>query len=340
MRRLTLLVSLLTLILALPASAQNCTPDTILLNSQADVDNFQVNHGPCDHVVGILEVAGPDIVQLSGLSGLTSIGANFSLEGNTSLASVNLPGLATIGGGLSIENNAVLASIDLSALTSVSSLSIAEHPGLTSIDLSSLATAEDDISMFDNDLLIQLEIPQLSLVFGGLFLGSHPVLATVDLPSLERVGFGAFGGDLQLDANPSLGILNLPVLRTVNSLRLNGQTSLERLDLPALESVSVDVTVNSNDGLLSMSMPAVTSVGNQFFVSDNSALSSCCGLLPVLDPGVVQGPLNITNNAPGCSSVNEIRAACTLEIPAATPWGLGILAVLLAIAGARRMRRR
>ena len=51
----------------------DCTPDTITLSTQAEVDNFQANHGPgCDTVVTGLIIDGASINDLSALSGLTA----------------------------------------------------------------------------------------------------------------------------------------------------------------------------------------------------------------------------------------------------------------------------
>ncbi len=88
----------------LPAGAQNCTPDNIVLGNQADVDAFQTDHGPCDNVVSTLEVSGADIVDLGGLSGLTSIGLRFAVTGNDALPGIDLPavsfsGRRSVGGG-------------------------------------------------------------------------------------------------------------------------------------------------------------------------------------------------------------------------------------------------
>ena len=76
LRQLTILI-LIAMIFSAPASAQDCTPDDITLSSQAEVDNFQVNHGPCDTVTGDLKISGNDIVDLSPLSALTTVGGDF-----------------------------------------------------------------------------------------------------------------------------------------------------------------------------------------------------------------------------------------------------------------------
>jgi hypothetical protein len=102
LRQLTILI-LIAMIFSAPASAQDCTPDDITLSSQAEVDNFQVSHGPCDTVTGDIYISGDDIVALSPLSALTTAGGD------------------VFGGGIHIYKNTALTNLNgLSALTSVS----------------------------------------------------------------------------------------------------------------------------------------------------------------------------------------------------------------------------
>ena len=53
-----------------PLLAVNCTPDSITLTSQAEVNSFQVDHGPgCDNIVGSLTISGASITDLTPLLG-------------------------------------------------------------------------------------------------------------------------------------------------------------------------------------------------------------------------------------------------------------------------------
>lgn len=72
-----------------------CVPDNILLSSQADIDDFQLAHGPgCESITGNLVIIGPDISNLAGLSGVTSIGGFLRIEDNHSLQ--DLDGLSSL----------------------------------------------------------------------------------------------------------------------------------------------------------------------------------------------------------------------------------------------------
>jgi len=93
---------------------QNCSQNSFVLNSQAQVDNFALNYPGCQAIIGSIKIIGADIVNLNGLSQINSIGWTLEIQ-NTSL--INLDGLNNltyIGVHLEISGNHQL--IDLSAL--------------------------------------------------------------------------------------------------------------------------------------------------------------------------------------------------------------------------------
>ena len=61
----------------LTSLALDCEPDHIQLVSQAEIDNFQADHGPCDTITDGLTIDGSAnpsaIIDLAGLSGLQVI---------------------------------------------------------------------------------------------------------------------------------------------------------------------------------------------------------------------------------------------------------------------------
>ena len=61
---------------------------------------------------------------------------------------------------------------------------------------------------------------------------------------------------------------------------------------------------------------ALTSIGGNFIVQNNTLLASCCGLLHLVD-GTVQpsGTTTISGNATGCESGDAIKADCATTSP-------------------------
>ena len=53
--------------------SQSCLPEGIEFSTQAQIDSFQVNHSGCTEIIGSLEISGEQIMNLDGLSVLTSI---------------------------------------------------------------------------------------------------------------------------------------------------------------------------------------------------------------------------------------------------------------------------
>ena len=83
----------------------------------------------------------------------------------------------------------------------------------------------------------------------------------------------------------------------------------------ALETVGNDFIFRSN--LLLTTLPTfanITSIGNNFTVSGNTALSSCCDLLPVIDLVADGDKTDISGNGAGCKSATEITNSCLPEL--------------------------
>jgi len=145
--------------LASPLLAVDCTSENISLYSQAEVDNFQAAYGggdTCNTVLGNFWIWGSDIVDLTPLSDLTSVGSLY-IQQNPALT--NLNGLAALTSleFLFIHNNGALTDINaLATLTSVGEISIGNNNVLTNLNgLSSLSGVGLDLSIVYNELLGQ-----------------------------------------------------------------------------------------------------------------------------------------------------------------------------------------
>jgi hypothetical protein len=103
---ITLLI--LTTAISPPLWAADCTPSSIGLYTQADIDSFQANHGPCDRALTIY-IEGADISNLDGLSALTNVGDTLAILDNQALSNVNgLSGLTYVGSALDVQYNDIL----------------------------------------------------------------------------------------------------------------------------------------------------------------------------------------------------------------------------------------
>lgn len=91
------LLSLSSLAFTGEALAVDCVSGSAALDSQAEIDAFQTNFGPCDTMTGgltVRESAPGNITNLNGLSGITSIGGFLAVQANMALT--NLDGLSAL----------------------------------------------------------------------------------------------------------------------------------------------------------------------------------------------------------------------------------------------------
>ena len=213
--------------LSSPLWAQDCIPDDITLSTPADVDDFQDNHGPCDRVVGNLDIDGADIENVDGLSGLVQVGnLRFlftseldDLSGLSSLASVDgslfftdchaltgvdgLSSLSSVGDVVRFSFMNALQDLDgLSSLNAAGSVWLEFNTALTNIDgLSSIPSVDGPVILESNTVLLNLDgFSGLTSVGGAFTMLDQQKLTNIEgLSSLISVG-----GDFRMEHNPLL----------------------------------------------------------------------------------------------------------------------------------------
>jgi hypothetical protein len=225
---------LLFLLVSIFGFAQ-CPTSPITLNSQANVDAFETNYPGCTDLDFDLFISGVDIVDLTPLSGITSIkGFNIS---NTSL--VNLSGFETIVESVgqsffTISNNDLLTDISaLSNLTSINGLDtmeISNNPLLENLEGLEGVTDLLDFFIFNNDALENLN--GLSSVSTVSVLILRDNLNLLNLNGLSSV-----------NTIESLLIENNSVLNNIYSLNDLGTINFFGIDIinnPNLSNCDID----------------------------------------------------------------------------------------------------
>ena len=305
---------LITLWLPSNIYAADCSQTNIELNTQAQVDSFQAAYGSCDTVSGNLMITGDDIVDLTPLADLVSVGGLF-VQRNPLLTNLDgLDGLSSITyarSWLSINTNPSLSNIDaLSSVTSVAgSLFIGSNASLTSVDgLSGIASFTGDLEIVDNPML-------------------------TDLNGLSGLKTEHLEGRLVIVRNDALANLNgLSGIISIGNYYLNqgsggglviaGNVSLNSLDgLSNVTTIDGDLRIVSTalqnlDGLSNL-----TALGKDVNIHDNAELANCLGITALLDnvdnddPGPGPGPdgipdvagnVYLENNREGCNTLAEI----------------------------------
>eukprot|EP00035_Acanthoeca_spectabilis_P030285 m.8734 g.8734 ORF g.8734 m.8734 type:complete len:629 (+) comp4096_c0_seq1:974-2860(+) len=140
----------------------------------------------------------------------------------------------------------------------------------TSLSFPSLTNVSGDLEVYDNALLLDVELPVLEHVGGDVFLGQYEEirapLASISLPSLESVG-----DDFEVVLTSVLE-LRLPSLASVMGyLWVYDNDLLTVVDFPSLEITNGEFYVGQEDsehpGLLStLNFPNLVSVGRELSV--------------------------------------------------------------------------
>ncbi len=206
MRRTILSTIVLILVLFSVSNAQVIEGD-VTLTTQAEVNSFAGTS-----ITGNLTIQGSDIVDLTPLSTLTTVGGEMVVgvvsewePGNAVLTNLEgLSNLTTVGGSLYVHNNDLLTDLDgLSNLTSVGGLVVGSNASLTNLDGLSNLTSMGLLAIFWCDALTNLEgLSNLTSVSNNLEIWWNASLTNLDALS----NLASVGSDLQVVGNDELNI--------------------------------------------------------------------------------------------------------------------------------------
>jgi hypothetical protein len=299
---------------------QFCLPfgDNFFL-SQADIDNFPSLYPGCDQLTGITIIVGEDIVNLNGLSQITSVSGTLdignSIFGNPP-ALQNLEGLNNVS---SVGRHFVLQGLpyitDLSGIEGITSvgsgIGIYSNDLLTSLSSLSVEQVDGYVSISNNSSLKNLRgLEGLTEIPNDLYIsGNESLDSLVGLNSLVNVG-----GICIISDCPNLTSLSgLDNVEHLGALSIEDNENLENISaLGNLTSLNGYLRIDSNEKLSSLSGIDGIDAGSitDLSIAYNSLLSSCavesiCNYL--LNPG---GIIYVSGNSWGCNSQTEVEAAC------------------------------
>ncbi|MDA3943083.1 MAG: T9SS type A sorting domain-containing protein [Bacteroidetes bacterium] len=331
---------------AFTALAQQCLPEGIVFTNQSQINNFQFDFPGCTKITGSVFIYGNDIQDLTGLSVINSIGEHLSFgyqtEGNPQLLTLSgLENLDSIGGYLTITNNHNLSSLSgLDSLKSIGGgLTFWSNHGLQNMDqLINISNLGGPLMLFANKKLNNIEgLSNIEGIDGEVFIQVHDSL--MDLNGLSglvtvngnvNISYNQFlesmeglskleniNGHLIIEDNPNLkslqGLENLHAMG--GSLTINSNPQLESiLSLSNLSSIEGRIRLTNNDllesleGLDNIDPTTITKVVLRF----NNKLSNCaapsvCSYLNTDDPD-----FDVVNNEDGCDNLVQIEEACQI----------------------------
>ncbi|AWV90034.1 hypothetical protein DN745_12060 [Bradymonas sediminis] len=247
-------------------------PDTVNIHTQADLDAF--DSLDCFTVERHLFVQNTsDIVDLSPLHGLRSVGGYIGIADNTDLKYVKLPNLEKTGEGLVLEGNHALRKISAPALRYVKgNLHIFNNQSLKSVSFDWLISVGEDMIFAGNNALMSLELPKLTTIMGQFIFEHSERFKYLCLPNLVAVN-----GDFTVHFNPGLKSIIAPVLTTIwGDLTIERNARLQLLELDCLQWVTGDVVIIYNHMLPECSVDStvagIAHIGGDVITSDNYAV--------------------------------------------------------------------
>ena len=291
--------------------AQNCLPGGITITSQAEMDDFLSTYPNCTTIEGnvyIGDTLGSNILNLSGLQNITSIGGYLYINYCENLT--NLSGLdnLTATASLWIANNENLMSISsLANLTSIGNLSIDGNTNLMNLVGLENLTAVGGLSISGNNNLMNLAgLENLTTINANYWINNNENLVNLSgLENLTTVGIA-----LNIENNNSLisfsGLENLISIGTTFGVRNNSSLT----DFSSLENLTTvgGFNFNNNENLVSLSgLENITSI-EELNVRNNNNLVSLTGLDNITS---INYFLDISNND-NLESLSGLESLSTL----------------------------
>lgn len=194
---------------------------------------------------------------------------------NMSLA--NNGGKQTLVLSDNITNIEAVAKIAAEVGPNTQEVRILRCSNLTTVDLS-MITSLTEVYISGNSVLQSVNLNNLQVIDGGLFIDQCPLLASVSTPSLKRIG-QTFNGTYGLQVTKA-GITNLsfPLLDQVTgSINITQNTALLSISFAQMtshtSSATVAFTIQANAALTSFSAPLLVNV-RDFFIGNNNNITS------------------------------------------------------------------
>jgi hypothetical protein len=283
------------------AWAQDCV-QVESVTTQAQINSFQTDHGPCSKINGRLSITGAEITDLAGLNGITTITGGLHILDTELLTSLDgLQSLEQLGDSLLLANNAALEQIDALAGTAgqLDYLTIYENAKLNSLEgLSGLTDITGSIWFRSNPALVSLSgLPQITELTGDLNLDhfdwQFEPSSLSELDGLENLRI--VGRSLRIQ---NLAVSHLNFLDNVESvggpLVIENNRNLEALDAFSRLRSAGSISIRGNSILNSINgFAKLQEVNGLFEISFNPSWVEFGGL-PALER--IVGSLDFRRN--------------------------------------------
>jgi len=150
-----IIIGIILLMIPFLGKAQ-CPSGDILLETQAQVDQFVSDYPNCASISGSLRIEGEDITNLTFLKSIESVGGQLLIE-NTSVSEISLDRLKEVNGTFSIYRNYEVLDINVPSITNINGgLLIYGHYKLKIIRGFKVLSSLEVMEIFDNWFLEEI----------------------------------------------------------------------------------------------------------------------------------------------------------------------------------------
>lgn len=289
--------------------------DVVLL-TQADVEALAaLNVTQINGSLTIGAATGLDSVySLASLSGLKTI--QYGLTINATYAGDDLAGLENLEtvGSLQIQQNKSLRTVELPKLAAVMSDLIINQSPVTIVRFPELTHIDKGLQILAGNNISEMEFPKLKNIVENLTLtgATTSLLTVISFPLLEKAG-----GNISISNWREATTLSMPLLSTTTAVNISGLAKLESLSMPALTSTGNNVTLSSLPLLTDLDLTSLQSTGGEFFLSSLSQLKNTQGIKSLQSVGgrLYLSGLTALDDAElsGLAQVNTVSGDITLS---------------------------
>jgi hypothetical protein len=321
-------------------SQYNCVPDSLILDTQAEIDAFPSFYPKCRDIQGTLiirESEPGNIVHLDSLLQIQRIGKALIIQNNTVLADLSgLDSLTRIGGKLIIADNTSLTSLmaldqllpnmPVQYTTADSAFRLNNNPALSECNIPFVC---DVLTIPETTFGLQNNLQGCNTVSEIQLNCNYPVScdfkeaysqALIDEFPVRYPGCKHLLNGLKIDSYEG-AILDLTPLSQLNSINGGLTVSFTHLqNLTGLENISSiygRIFIDWNNSLQDISALNQVDPGtlrpsgkNKIFLNQNHSLSDCATELICKILQDAEEAVTLSLNSAGCNSAMEVLEQC------------------------------
>lgn len=240
------------------------------------------------------------------LDGIKTIKGDLVVEGNSKIKRFGGANLESITGKLTLDNVAELAALSFPKLTEVDSLTLKGLPNLRALEFTAGISKCDHLDI-ENTKLQNLEGIDLEEA-ADIFIANNNEIDSIAMSvtnitdfltlSFNNAEVNVSFPELESANNISLraiGSLNIPALSKINTgdFGVFESDNLASLSAPNLTKIDGALVINNNKGLKNISFNALTDVGANLQIANNTNLHEITGLPKLKN---VQAALDMSGN--------------------------------------------